>query len=62
MFFELVSCLNLVSIIVQKLGSDHLALVTEFAFSKSAKDTILTMSAVSDGAISAYREDVGVPA
>ncbi|KAK6249624.1 hypothetical protein SCA6_003629 [Theobroma cacao] len=46
----------------KKLGSDHLALVTEFAFSKSAKDTILTMSAVSDGAISAYREDVGVPA
>ncbi|XP_021292153.1 carbon catabolite repressor protein 4 homolog 3 isoform X2 [Herrania umbratica] len=37
----------------KKLGSDHLALVTEFAFSKSAKDTILTMSAVSDGAISA---------
>ncbi|XVF09649.1 hypothetical protein REPUB_Repub07fG0112700 [Reevesia pubescens] len=39
----------------KEIGSDHLALVSEFAFSKSTNDNNLA------GAISAYREDVSLP-
>ncbi|XVE64075.1 hypothetical protein DITRI_Ditri07aG0072200 [Diplodiscus trichospermus] len=44
----------------KKIGSDHLALVSEFAFSKSTEDVNLATSAVVAGAI-AYREDVTLP-
>ncbi|XVF53941.1 hypothetical protein PTKIN_Ptkin05aG0140800 [Pterospermum kingtungense] len=47
---------------IKKIGIDHLALVSEFAFSKSSTvDNKVVISTVYDGAISTYKEDIIQP-
>lgn len=43
--------------IIQKQGSDHLALVSEFAFTQVTKESNTTITTISATATSASRED-----
>lgn len=45
------------SLFIQKLGSDHLALVSEFAFAEDINEGNNYMSTISDGSIPASGED-----